>query len=405
MEENPIFLLKFQSEKSYQDNLVNNGQIFCGCAKIYSDLYFQNPKQGDIFECKMGKFSSKINLYNPIFCTYAIYKNDIINSKFIKLDIKTLKEFSDNNKVYITIIKFKDLVKHINLFSSISKINIFHGRVGYGKPTKKQEKYLYNNPVNFMFIKRSKYNNQNEYRFVFDDKCKQIIKEMDHDGFKNVLHYIKTLPQSYNISSIKEFCQCVEIDLSNCDTDILIKLDFKIMDKINKEKILDAFNYAFNMLLKYDAFAISNDSHEQCLSGRLAMYLREFLLNYENDDVRIDVEYNKDKQNTKLQNQNIPHDSNTNPYIRPDVLIHQRGTNDNNILYCEIKKNNDCDNNKVKEQVFHNRNYNFGVSISHLSLKLIQLELYEIVKGSQHCEKYNYNFIKNELEKTEQTNE
>ena len=226
MEEKPIYLIKFQSNKEYQTNLVTKGHLFCNCAKYFQNLSSTNQKQGDIFDCKLGRFSASINSYNPIFCTYAIYKEDMLDGDKIALSAETMKEFSNGNNIYVTIIRFGDFVKQLENFTLHTGIGLYHCKVGYGTPTKEQEKDLFENPASFMFIKKAKFKNQKEYRFVFDDRCKEIIKnEKEFDGMKNVLFSYGTLPENYYISSIKNFSQCFELDLNNCSKDILIKLE------------------------------------------------------------------------------------------------------------------------------------------------------------------------------------
>lgn len=156
--------------------------------------------------------------------------------------------------------------------------------------------------------------------------------------------------------------------------------------KLNKENILNAFKYAFENLYEKDKFAIENNSHEQCITGRLAMYLREYFTDCEKDGLRIDVEYNRDESNQKLQNPILPYNSNTNPHIRPDILFHMRGDNSNNIIYCEIKKDNDSDERKVRNQVNGNRYYKFGVVVS--KIKVERSELLILEQCGNNFEKY-----------------
>ena len=64
--------------------------------------------------------------------------------------------------------------------------------------------------------------------------------------------------------------------------------------------------------------------------------------------------------------------------IRPDILIHERTTQNKNLLYCEIKKNvceNASDKNKVKEQV-DDKNYKFGLFINKIKEEKIDFQIY-----------------------------
>ena len=157
------------------------------------------------------------------------------------------------------------------------------------------------------------------------------------------------------------------------------------MKKITKNIVLKSFEYMYTNLYEKDKFAIENNSHEQCISGRIAMYLREFFIEYEKDGLRVDVEYNRDKNDPKLTNQNLQYDKQTNPYIRPDILFHVRGNNEHNIIYCEIKKNNDIDKSKVKIQV-KTRNYCFGIVITKINKK--ESEFFILEKNDSDFERH-----------------
>lgn len=155
---------------------------------------------------------------------------------------------------------------------------------------------------------------------------------------------------------------------------------------INKEIVLKAFKYAFKNLYEKDKYVIENNTHEQSISGRIAMYLREYFIDYEKVELRVDIEYNRDGSDPKLQNQKLQYDNKINPYIRPDILFHVRGSNKQNIIYCEIKKDDDCDKQKVRKQVEENRKYKFGVVISKISVGGSELLILE--NGSSDFEKY-----------------
>ena len=50
------------------------------------------------------------------------------------------------------------------------------------------------------------------------------------------------------------------------------------MKDLSKSELFRKLKYAFSNLIEKDEYIILNDAHEQCLSGRLAMYLREALI-------------------------------------------------------------------------------------------------------------------------------
>lgn len=93
--------------------------------------------------------------------------------------------------------------------------------------------------------------------------------------------------------------------------------------EIIKEKIrvaIGAFNNEKDHLYRVDIF-------EPTLSHRIALHLEsEFF----NDGYVVDCEYNR----------NINDDKNDdlNQKIRPDIIIHRRGSNENNLVIFEVKK-------------------------------------------------------------------
>ena len=83
-------------------------------------------------------------------------------------------------------------------------------------------------------------------------------------------------------------------------------------------------------LTKNDPDLLKNNLHEQTIVHKFACYLQELLPEY-----NVDIEYNRNLTGQKLS---------SGP-ARPDVIIHHRGTNKDNLLVIEIKKSNSDDKN------------------------------------------------------------
>ena len=77
------------------------------------------------------------------------------------------------------------------------------------------------------------------------------------------------------------------------------------MEIINKNSLLNIFQESFKNLYEFDCDLINKNIHEQCLSGRLAMYIREHFDEKKHTRIRVDIEYNRDKNNQKCENQTI----------------------------------------------------------------------------------------------------
>lgn len=109
---------------------------------------------------------------------------------------------------------------------------------------------------------------------------------------------------------------------------------------------------ALNYVLAKDTWLLTNDLSEQSISHRIAYYLEQLFNDYD-----VDCEYNGDidRQNnkkaisvlkTELMQFGLLRDKEasdlekefTNRAVFPDIIIHKRGTNENNLCILEVKK-------------------------------------------------------------------
>ena len=156
------------------------------------------------------------------------------------------------------------------------------------------------------------------------------------------------------------------------------------------------FFQGYKNLLEKDLELIKNCNYEPTISGRIAMYFRACLITLEYQNIFVDVEYDKFGLNDKKRFIQSNIDSNK---IRPDIIIHERTTQNKNLMYCEIKKDvseKSFDRNKVKEQV-DDKNYKFGLFINKIKIEKINFQIY--TNRAWH----KYIFENNEI--TEITNE
>lgn len=116
---------------------------------------------------------------------------------------------------------------------------------------------------------------------------------------------------------------------------------------------------SFEKLLENDYVLLENNTHEVTISSLLAQYINAFMSNVsliENGNLNVDIEYNRmldmDNHETLKQiskaiyiisfdgeRQDLHKEIRRN--VRPDIIIHQRKTNINNILWLELKLNVD----------------------------------------------------------------
>ena len=106
------------------------------------------------------------------------------------------------------------------------------------------------------------------------------------------------------------------------------------MEKM-KELIERALFISLDQLIRADADILINDINERSISHRLAIYLESHFPGW-----NIDCEYNRNHDDSKrldIQRRNIESDDTQATTVYPDIIIHQRGT-DNNLVVIEMKK-------------------------------------------------------------------
>ncbi len=105
------------------------------------------------------------------------------------------------------------------------------------------------------------------------------------------------------------------------------------MKKTELEKIIKE---SLEELKKTDWYLLENDVHEQSITSKLACYITQRMMLIQNSSWHVDVEYNK--------NVNAPKSLPRQGKVKPDIIIHRRGMNnengneDNNLLIIELKK-------------------------------------------------------------------
>jgi hypothetical protein len=107
---------------------------------------------------------------------------------------------------------------------------------------------------------------------------------------------------------------------------------------------------ALNRLRVQDAFLIRANTNERTISHKLAEYLQAEL-----PMLKVDCEYNRHGDEIKrleVPNDNINWDDTEGRTVFPDILVHQRNNDNNNLLVIEVKKstntpNNEFDKNKL----------------------------------------------------------
>lgn len=129
-----------------------------------------------------------------------------------------------------------------------------------------------------------------------------------------------------------------------------------------------------------EKFILDNDLNERTLTHKLAEYIQE---NF--PDFNVDCEYNRMRKGEdylpkklELEQKEITHSNPSRVY--PDVIIHRRGDNQDNLLIIEVKKKEnpegkEFDIQKIKEYISQT-GYQFGVYLEFDNTDISEMEWY-----------------------------
>lgn len=95
------------------------------------------------------------------------------------------------------------------------------------------------------------------------------------------------------------------------------------------KELIEKLKIGIDLLIEKDSFLLTNNSNERSVSHKLAEYLQQLFPNY-----NVDCEYNRHFSNPKRGN------IGNNPLILPDIIIHKRGSDHDNLIVIEIKTRN-----------------------------------------------------------------
>ncbi|MGB4268226.1 MAG: hypothetical protein WBK20_03490 [Spirochaetota bacterium] len=108
----------------------------------------------------------------------------------------------------------------------------------------------------------------------------------------------------------------------------------------------DDFVKAVSEFLLKEKFLFAEDLNERTMTHKLAEYLQKYFQDY-----NVDCEYNRMLNNEKYDTKRLnlddyieyaKTDDNKGTTVFPDIIIHKRGNNENNLMVIEVKKN--CNN-------------------------------------------------------------
>ena len=95
-------------------------------------------------------------------------------------------------------------------------------------------------------------------------------------------------------------------------------------------ELKELLNKALQRLYENDMSLIERRANERAITFRFGVYLEELVKKSSFKELNVDAEYNRNGTSTKSTDSN-PHGT------YPDILLHQRETNDENKLVLEFK--------------------------------------------------------------------
>ena len=132
---------------------------------------------------------------------------------------------------------------------------------------------------------------------------------------------------------------------------------------LSREDVRRRLHAAYNTLLEHDRALLELDANERSLTHKLAEHLQ-----VEFPDWNVDCEYNRKGELPKRLMGNVENvltDDTLGKTVFPDIIVHQRRTNDN-LLVIEAKKSITMGDSKDKEKLkayLGEHNYCFAFAV------------------------------------------
>jgi hypothetical protein len=123
-------------------------------------------------------------------------------------------------------------------------------------------------------------------------------------------------------------------------------------------ELKELLNKALQRLYENDMSLIERRANERAITFRFGIYFEELVKNSSFKELNVDAEYNRNGEGTKSTDSK-PHGT------HPDILLHERETNNKNKLVLEFKgrwnkdKCGACDKKKLMEFTSKNQGYRY----------------------------------------------
>ncbi len=144
--------------------------------------------------------------------------------------------------------------------------------------------------------------------------------------------------------------------------------DAEIIVEDDLDELLKIIKSALDSLYINEAYLIEQEVHERSLVFRFGLYFYKRLEKLQNfSKLDLDIEYNRDLVSSANKDPKRTYEHPNG--IFPDLILHKRGNNNNNILVLEFKtqwskEKNFQDLDKLKELTSPNQKYHYTLGIS-----------------------------------------
>ncbi len=132
---------------------------------------------------------------------------------------------------------------------------------------------------------------------------------------------------------------------------------------MNFEEVKQKVQTALKRLREQDTFLIQANTNERTISHKLGEYLQ-----VEFPRLKVDCEYNRHGDEIKrllVPRDNINWDDTEARTVFPDIIVHERNNDKNNLLVIEVKKSsnkrNEFDESKLEAFTKEPYSYSFGL--------------------------------------------
>ncbi|MBA7521873.1 hypothetical protein ES705_13984 [subsurface metagenome] len=131
-----------------------------------------------------------------------------------------------------------------------------------------------------------------------------------------------------------------------------------------KDDIEGIVKSSLQKLRRLDKHLLDININERSITHKLAEYLKEYF-----PEFNVDCEYNRFKdivKTIKLPNERINWNDTEAKTVFPDIIIHKRGIEEDNLLVIEVKKSsnvNSGDFDRIKLQAFLQEPHNYAYGL------------------------------------------